>query len=240
MKRLGTRRLLLATLVATVFVACLQTSEEDELLGSLEEPINLASCDGAKVPCLPAPGEDDCLGPDGGGWSTKPRPVDAGPCPEEPEPKGCTQYVIGRQKDVEAYIGCKGFQVLNVEDKDYSRSVNSLFVSCGACGSNSTCPNKFVIASVDGDLPDYDKDAGPWVSTELCQLNKYCTVVTQADGKGYVKDCNCSNMAQDCTPDAGTPDSGTPDSGMPDAGTPDAGTPDAGMQASSPWDSGVP
>ncbi len=171
------------------------------------------------------------MGPTGTGWSTKPRPSDAGACPDPPEPAGCHQYVIGRQVDVTKYIGCPGYEVLNVEDIQYSLSINDLFIACGACGANSTCPNKFLIASADGQLPDLNPDpdgGGPWVSTELCQLSKFCTVTTNANGTGHVTDCDCEAIANDCPPDAG-PDVDMPDVDMPDVDMPDVDMPDGDM-----------
>jgi hypothetical protein len=200
---------LVVVLLGVSFGACyVQSPEEGPGLSSWEQPIDLNSCEGADVPCLPPP--DDCGGPDSSGWSNKPRPPGAGPCPAPPSPAGCTQYVIGRQKDVEKYINCPGYHVLNRDDYDQHPGLNDLFIACGACGANSTCPNKFLIASPDEDIPDWSKDGGPWSSTELCQLNKYCKVVTNSGSTGYVKDCNCAAMANDCGPSPSPTPSPTP------------------------------
>jgi hypothetical protein len=245
MRAASLRRGWIGALMAVSVAACGVQLDEPELpLSDVAQSIDLASCGGAKVPCLPKP--QACDGPDSAGWSNKPRPSDAGPCPAPPAPAGCKQYVIGRQKDVEKYINCPGFIVLNRNDYDSRPGLNDLFISCAACGGNGNCSPGILIASGDEDLPDWSKDGGPWSSTELCQLNKYCTVTTQRGGKGSVTACDCTNMAKDCnppdagTPDAGAPDAGTPDAGTPDAGTPDAGTPDAGTPDAGPRDAGGP
>ena len=223
------RHLFIAVLASIGVTACEVNPEDlDPSFTSTPQTIDLSSCEGADVPCLPPP--DKCTGPDSAGWSNKPRPADAGPCPAPPAPAGCTQYVIGRQKDVEKYINCPGYNVLNRDDYDQHPGLNDLFIACAACG-NATCTPGILIASGNEDIPDWKKDGGPWSSTELCQLNKYCTVTTKNGATGSVTNCNCASMANDCKPkDAGTPDSGTPDAGMRDAGTPDSGTRDAGIR----------
>ncbi|MFE8602822.1 hypothetical protein [Archangium violaceum] len=236
------RQLFIAVLVGVGFTGCMVNPEDlDPELMSDSQEINLKSCEGADVPCLPKP--DKCTGPDSAGWSNKPRPADAGPCPAPPTPAGCTQYVIGRQKDVEKYINCPGYNVLNRDDYNQRPGLNDLFIACAACG-NATCNPGILIASGNEQIPDHSNDGGPWSSTELCQLNKYCTVTTNNGAVGSVTNCNCEKMANDCgpkdggTPDSGTPDSGTPDSGTPDAGGPDSGTPDSGTLDAGPRDAG--
>jgi hypothetical protein len=233
------RQLFIAVLASIGFTACEVNPEDVEPpFTSTPESINLSSCEGADVPCLPPPTK--CTGPDSAGWSNKPRPPDAGPCPAPPAPAGCTQYVIGRQKDVEKYINCPGYNVLNRDDYNQHPGLNDLFIACAACG-NATCTPGILIASSNEDMPDWSKDGGPWSSTELCQLNKYCTVTAKSGATGSVTNCNCTSMANDCKPrDAGTPDAGTRDAGIPDSGTPDAGTRDAGTPDAGSRDAGIP
>ena len=203
----------LGVAVSLVVVGCYsQTWEEaEDVPGSRQSEINLSTC--GTVPCLPPP--TNCSGPDSSGWSNQPRPADAGACPAAPSPAGCTQYVLGRMTDVAKYINCPGYVVLN--RSDYTRDMNNLFISCAACGNSSPCSPPILIASANGSIPD-QSSTSPWTSTELCQLNKYCTVSPSATGTGSVTGCNCTALPKDC--DGGT-DGGT--DGGSDGGS-DGGT----------------
>lgn len=135
-----------------------------------------------------APDTARCSGPDSSGWSNRPRPPDAGPCPAPPK-HGCTIPVLGRLSDTSVYVDCPGYVVLN--RSDWTIEMNDRFIGCVATGELSSCPSEAWMLSTRAEVPNYETHYldTTVTSRETCQLyNASCDVqFANINGAGGVE-----------------------------------------------------